>query len=152
MSILDNSTIDERRVESLLERVSDAAPALEQLLEVVERLSESGVLAGANAVLEDWDDLFSAATRPDAMTLVANLMMLMGAMSQVRYDAMFDVAMRMPDAVNEGLERARDRSKPLGTLELLRLLRSPGMAGAMTMASTVVEQMHAGAPRPDGAR
>lgn len=148
MSAFDTAVIDEHRIESLLERISDAAPALEQLLEVVERLAESGVLAGANAVLEDWDDLFSAMTRPDGMTLVANLMMLMGAMSQVRYDAMFDVAMRLPDAVNEGLEKARDRTKPLGTFEMLRMLRSPGMAGAMEMAGTVVQKMHEGAPRP----
>jgi uncharacterized protein YjgD (DUF1641 family) len=146
MNAYDTAVVDDRRIESLLERISDAAPALEQLLEVVERLSESGVLAGANAVLEDWDELFSAIARPDGMTLVANLMMLMGALSQVRYDAMFDVAMRMPEAVNEGLERARDRTEPLGMLELLRLLRSPGMAGAMTMAGTVVDRMHAGAP------
>ena len=150
MSAFDTATIDERRIESLLERISDAAPALEQVLEVVERLAESGVLAGANAVLEDWDDVFSALTRPDGMTLMANLMMLMGALSQVRYDAMFDAAMRLPDAVNDGLEAARERDRPLGTLELLRMLRSPGMAGAMDMASTVVERMHAGAPRPAG--
>jgi uncharacterized protein YjgD (DUF1641 family) len=146
MRTLQPTHVDEARLESLIERISDAAPAIEQVLEVVERLAESGVLAGANAVLEEWDDTFSALTRPEGMTLVANLMMLMGALSNVRYDAMFDVAMRMPDAVNEGLEQARERTEPLGMLELLRILRSPGMAGAMTMAGTVVERMHAGAP------
>lgn len=146
MRTLHPEHVDEQRLELLLERISDAAPAIDQLLEVIERLVESGVMAGMNAILEDWDDTFSALTRPEGMTLIANLMMLMGALSNVRYDAMFDVAMRLPDAVNDGLEAARERSRPMGTMELLRMLRSPAMAGTMAMASTVVERMHAGAP------
>ena len=136
----------EDRVEALMDRLADAAPALEQLVDVAEGLASSGVLAGIGATLDEWDENFSAATRPEGMTLAANLMMLMGALSQIRYDAMFDVAMRLPDALNDGLEEAAKRDGPMGMLELLRLMRSPGMAGVLTMASTVLEEMHEGAP------
>lgn len=132
-------------LEWLAQRAAEARPALEQLFETVEHLAESGILAGINGVLEEWDDQFSAITRPEGMTMIANMMMLMGAMSQVRYDMMFDVAMRLPDAINDGYEQMRTRTKPMGTLEMLKLMRSPGMAGVMTMAGTVMSHMQDGA-------
>lgn len=113
-------------VDRLLAKLAEHQDAVEQLLEVVGRLHRSGLLAAVDGVLEEFDEQFSAATRPELMTLVANLMMLLGALGQVRYEPLFRLALYAAQAANERL--AQPRTRPLGLGEAWRLVRSPEVA------------------------
>ncbi len=116
-------------VDRLLARLAEHADALEQLLEVVGRLHRTGLLAAVQGILEEFDEQFSAATRPELMTLLANLMMLLGALGQVRYEPLFRLALYAAQAANEKL--AQPRTQPLRLGEAWRMLRSPEVAQAL---------------------
>lgn len=124
--------------ERLQKRLARNADQLEQALEMVERLADSGLLAGMNSILEEFDENFSALTRPDVMTMVANLMMLMGTLGQIPYEGGFKLAMDGPEAVREAYPRFRERTEPMKLREAIEILRSPDVAAAMEMMVAVL--------------
>lgn len=67
---------------------------------------------GMNAILDEFDENFSALTRPDVMAMVANLMMLLGLLGQLPYEGGFKLAMGAPPAIDRpipGSASARSR-------------------------------------------
>ncbi len=132
-------TPDERAaLERLEKRLARNAGALEEALKTVERLADSGLLAGMNSILEEFDENFSALTRPDVMTMVANLMMLLGTLGQIPYEGGFKLAMDGPEAITEAYPRFRDRTEPMKLREALAILRSPDVAAAMELVVAVL--------------
>ncbi|MCX2728422.1 hypothetical protein OO015_13075 [Thermomicrobium sp. 4228-Ro] len=132
-------TPDEReRLERLLARLVASVDALEQCIELIDRLASSGLLAGINAVLEEFDETFSAINRPELMGMVANAMMLLGLLSQLRYEPFFDLAMRAPAVMNEAYPRFKRRADRLSVREALDLLRSPEVAAALELLVAVL--------------
>ncbi len=141
-----DTQVDREAVDRLLAKLAEHADAVEQLLEVIGGLGRSGLLAAAAGVLEEFDEQFSAATRPELMTLLANLMMLVGALGQVRYEPLFRLALYAAQAANEKL--ARPRTQPMGLGEAWRLLRSPEVAQALEVLVAALRALRA--PQPAG--
>lgn len=132
-------TPEERAALDRLEkRLARNAGQVEQALEMLERLADSGLLAGINSGLEEFDENFSALTRPDVMTMVANLMMLMGLLGQVPYEGGFRLAMDAPQAIGDAYPRFRDRTEPMKLREAIEVLRSPDVAAALEMLVSVL--------------
>jgi uncharacterized protein YjgD (DUF1641 family) len=125
-------------LERLQKRMARNADQLEQALEMVDRLADSGLLAGMNSILEEFDENFSALTRPDLMTMVANLMMLMGTLGQIPYEGGFKLAMDGPQAIREAYPQFRDRTEPMKLREAIEILRSPDVAAAMELMVAVL--------------
>ncbi|MFI5025486.1 MAG: hypothetical protein ACHQCI_01870 [Solirubrobacterales bacterium] len=132
-------TPEERAALGRLEkRLARNAGQVEQALEMLERLADSGLLAGINSGLEEFDENFSALTRPDVMTMVANLMMLMGLLGQLPYEGGFRLAMDAPQAIGDAYPRFRDRTEPMKLREAIEILRSPDVAAALEMLVSVL--------------
>ena len=129
---------ERQRLARLQARLVHNADAIDQLLDTVELLAGSGLLAGLNAVLDEFDDNFSAATRPELMGMIANAMMLLGVLSQLRYEPFFDLAMRAPAVMNEAYPRFQQRTKPLSLREARDLMRSPEVAGALELLVAIL--------------
>jgi uncharacterized protein YjgD (DUF1641 family) len=125
-------------LERLQLRLARNAAQVEQALETVELLAESGMLAGFNAILEEFDENFSALTRPDIMTMVSNLMMLMGTLGQIPYEGGFKLAMDGPEAITEAYPRFRERTEPMKLREAISILRSPDVAAAIGLMVSVL--------------
>jgi uncharacterized protein YjgD (DUF1641 family) len=125
-------------LERLQRRLARNADQLEQALELVEHLSDSGLLAGVNAGVGEFDENFSALTRPDLMTMVSNLMMLLGLLGQLPYEGGFKLGMDAPQAIDEAYPRFRERTAPLKLREAIDILRSPDVAAALEMVVAVL--------------
>lgn len=123
----------------LLARVARSREGIEQTLDLVDYLTESGVLAAASGFFEDFDENFSAVTRPDLMTMAANLMMILGALGQVDYRPFFDLVMQCAPAFNEAYPAYRERTEKLTLHEAVSLLRTPEMAGALEMLVAILK-------------
>jgi uncharacterized protein YjgD (DUF1641 family) len=128
----------------LQKRVARDAAQIEQGLDLIERLADSGVLAGANSFVGEFDENFSALTRPDVMTMVANLMMVLGLLGQLPYEGGFRLAMDGPPAIAEAYPRFRDRREPMKLREAIAVMRSPDVAAALEM---LVDVLHSQRPR-----
>lgn len=132
-------TAEERAaLERLQARLARNAPAIEQAMDLVENLADSGVLAGANGFLEEFDENFSALTRPDVMTMVSNLMMLLGTLGQLPYEGGFKLEMDGPEAIGEAYPRFLERTEPMSLREAIHVMRSPEVAAAMEMLVSVL--------------
>lgn len=128
---------ERRQLDRLLARIARNADAIEQGLIAVERAADAGLLAALNAVLDEFDENFSATTRPEFMGMVSNGMMVLGALSQIDYEPFFRTAMRLPPAVNEAWPSFRERRDRLSIREAMTLLRSPEIAGLLEMLVAV---------------
>jgi uncharacterized protein YjgD (DUF1641 family) len=126
------------RLERLQKRLAASADNIEQALDLVDRLADSGVLAGVTAGLEEFDENFSAMTRPDVMTMVANMMMLLGLLSQLPYEGGFKLAMDGPEAIERAYPRFRERSEPMRMREAVEIMRSPDVAAALELMVAVL--------------
>ena len=132
-------TAEERvALERLQRRLARSAAEVEQALELVERLADSGTLAGINSGLAEFDENFSALTRPDVMTMVSNLMMLLGTLGQIPYEGGFKLAMDGPEAIAKAYPRFRERTEPMKLREAIEILRSPDVAAAIELLVTVL--------------
>jgi uncharacterized protein YjgD (DUF1641 family) len=125
-------------LDRLQKRLARNAGEVEQALEMVERLADSGLLAGMNSILGEFDENFSALTRPDVMTMVANLMMLLGLLGQIPYEGGFKLAMDGPPAIRDAYPRFRERTEPMKLREAIEILRSPDVAAAIEMMVAVL--------------
>ncbi|MCS7235118.1 MAG: hypothetical protein RMM30_03975 [Armatimonadota bacterium] len=131
--------VDREALDRLAAKLAERADAVEQLLDVLGRLQASGLLAAVEGVLEEFDEQFSAATRPELMTLVANLMMVLGALGQVRYEPLFRLALYAAQAANEKL--GQPRTRPLSLGEVWRMLRSPEVAQLLEVVLAALRAM-----------
>jgi len=142
---LDQSLTPEEQAEAnrILARIAKSSDSIEQTLDLLDELANSGNLAAITGVMADFNENFSAITRPDLMTMVANLMMLMGLLSQISYEPFFALAMKAPDALNEAYPKFEKRREKLGLMEALELFRSPEVAGALEMMVGVMRSLKA---------
>lgn len=129
---------EQAALDRLQKRLARNADQVEQALEIVERLADTGLMAGINSGLEEFDENFSALTRPDVMTMVANLMMLMGMLGQLPYEGGFRLAMDAPQAISDAYPRFHDRTEPMKLREAVEILRSPDVAAALEMLVSVL--------------
>jgi uncharacterized protein YjgD (DUF1641 family) len=125
----------------ILARIAKSSDSIEQTLDLLDELASSGNLAAITGVLADFNENFSAITRPDVMTMMANMMMLMGLLSQINYEPFFALAMKAPDALNDAYPRFQKRKEKLGLMEALELFRSPEVAGALEMMVGVMRSL-----------
>jgi len=142
-----NESLSQSELESanrLLARLVRSGGAIEETLDLLDHLSESGNLAAINGFLADFDENFNAITRPDLMAMIANMMMVMGTLSQLDYQPFFDLAMKAPAAMNDGYPVFQKRSEKLGLREALELFRSPEVAGALEMLVACLHSLKAG--------
>ncbi len=132
-------TPDERAALARLERrLARDADQIEQALDLVQRMADSGLLAGANSFVGEFDENFSALTRPDVMTMIANLMMLLGLLGQLPYEGGFKLAMDGAPAIAEAYPQFRDRTEPMKLREAIGILRSPDVAAALGLLVSVM--------------
>jgi uncharacterized protein YjgD (DUF1641 family) len=132
-------TPDERATLVRLERrLARDADEIEQGLDLLRRLADSGALAGANSFVGEFDENFSALTRPDLMTMISNLMMLLGLLGQLPYEGGFKLAMDGPPAIAEAYPRFRERTEPMKLREAIEIIRSPDVAAALELLVSVV--------------
>jgi uncharacterized protein YjgD (DUF1641 family) len=129
---------EQAALERLQRRLARNADSVEQALDLLNGLADSGLLAGASSAIEEFDENFSALTRPDLMTMVANLMMLMGLLGQIPYEGGFKLAMDGPAAIADAYPRFRERTEPMTMREALAILRSPDVAAALEMMLAVL--------------
>ncbi len=128
----------------LQRRLARSADEVEQVIDLAERLADSGLLAGVNEFVGEFDESFSALTRPDVMTMVANLMMLLGLLGQLPYEGGFKLAMDGPAAIERAYPRFRERTEPMKPREALEVLRSPDVAAAIEALLAVLRSQRGG--------
>jgi uncharacterized protein YjgD (DUF1641 family) len=137
------------KLERLLEKLAERSDALEQFAELIGKLHDSGILAAIEGLLEEFDESFNALTRPEPMTMLGNLMMLLGALGRVRYEPFFRGALYAAPALNEKLSQLLERQKPLGLWEAWTLLRRPEVAAALEALVTLLQTLK---PPPQNGR
>ncbi len=133
------SDVEREAYDAIVARVAQSSDGLFQALDLVDSLADSGTLAALNAIFEDFDENFSALTRPDLMGMVANLMMVMGVLSQLKYEPFFNLAMHTAPDLNKAYDDSHDRPEKMSMREMMGMMRSPEFASAMRTLDVVLK-------------
>jgi uncharacterized protein YjgD (DUF1641 family) len=133
------SDVEREAYDAIVARVAQSSDGLFQALDLVDSLADSGTLAALNAIFEDFDENFSALTRPDLMGMVANLMMVMGVLSQLKYEPFFNLAMHTAPDLNKAYDNSHDRPEKMSMREMMGMMRSPEFASAMRTLDVVLK-------------
>jgi len=132
---------DREAVQHMLARIARSRASIEQVLDLVDHLADSGNLAAVDGFFRDFNETFNAATRPDLMTMIANVMMVVGALGQIDYDPFFALAMRTPTAVNAEYAKFATREQRLSLREAFDVIRRPEVAGALQLVAAVLRSL-----------
>ena len=123
--------VDVKAVAMLLKELSDNAEAISDLIRFAKALRESGTLALLEAIVESTDENFNALLRPGAMKAIGNFAALAYMISLFNNVTLMKAAETTPKCVDRAVSEASQNMKPIGILELIRILRSPEFGAAL---------------------
>ncbi len=145
MASISISGLPEEKAEKLaklLERIADNADALEQLLDTLEKMKDTGLLAGISALAESFEEGFNYLMRPELMGAMGNMMMLIYFISRLNHPMIYEVAENTPPCIEKAWEEFKKTpNKKAGFFELLDLMRSPEFYGMMRAMKAMLECM-----------
>ena len=148
MSGIEISGLSPEKAEKLsrvLEKLADNADALEELLNALSKLRETGMLAGLTALAEGFEEGFNYLMRPELMGSIGNMMMLMYFMSKLDHAMLFETANNLPPCISKAYEELRNApKKKAGLFELLDLMRSPEFYAMLRAMRSMVKCMQTG--------
>ncbi len=129
MASIQISGLPEEKAEKLarlLEKLADNADALEDILEALAKMKDTGLLAGTRALAESFEEGFNYLMRPEFVASIGNMMMLLYMISKMDHPMMFEMADKMPPCIKKAYDEFMQApSKRAGLMELLNLMRSP---------------------------
>ncbi|MEN3000127.1 MAG: hypothetical protein ABDH61_06120 [Acidilobaceae archaeon] len=131
--------VDLKSVVLLLKELSDNAEAIADLIRFAKALRESGVLALLEGVVESTDENFNALLRPGAMKAIGNFGALAYMISLFNNAMLMKAAETTPRCVDRAISEAPQNMRPLGILELIRILRSPEVGAAVRGLHTTLK-------------
>lgn len=123
--------VDLKSVALLLKELSDNAEAVADLIRFAKALRESGTLALLESLVEATDENFNALLRPETMRAVGNLMALFYLLSSFNNLMLMKAAEMTPKCTERAVAEASQNMKPLGIIELIKILRSPELGAAV---------------------
>ncbi len=145
MASISISGLPEEKAEKLaklLEKLADNADALEQLLDTLEKMKDTGLLAGVSALAESFEEGFNYLMRPELMGAMGNMMMLIYFISKLNHPMIYEVAENTPPCIEKAWEEFKKTpEKKAGFFELLDLMRSPEFYGMMRAMKAMLECM-----------
>ena len=145
MASISISGLPEEKAEKLaklLERIADNADALEQLLDTLEKMKDTGLLEGISALAESFEEGFNYLMRPELMGAMGNMMMLIYFISRLNHPMIYEVAENTPPCIEKAWEEFKKTpNKKAGFFELLDLMRSPEFYGMMRAMKAMLECM-----------
>ncbi len=111
---------------ALLDKILEKQEAIEDVLEYIEKVHESGILAALETLVGEFDEGFNAISRPDLMASIANMMLLVWMVGNLDHEMLFNMAQKLPVAMQTAREEfERTAHEKPSIWEMIRLLKSP---------------------------
>ena len=130
------------KLSRILEKLADNADAVEDILDTLSKLKETGILAGLSALAESFEEGFNYLIRPEVMGSAGNMMMLLYFMSKLDHAMLFETANNMPPCISKAYEEIKNTPRrKAGFFELLDLMRSPEIYAMLKAMRSMVECM-----------
>ena len=130
------------KLAKLLERLADNVETLEQLLDTLDKMRETGLLAGVSALAESFEEGFNYLMRPELMGAMGNMMMLIYMISRLNHPMIYEMAENTPPCIQKAWEEFKKTpDKKAGFFELLDLMRSPEFYGMMRAMKAMLSCM-----------
>jgi len=128
MSSLNLSLPEEKaeKLTKLLERLADSSEAIEDLLTTIDKLKDTGLLAGLKALSESFEEGFNYMIKPELLGSIGNMMMLIYFLSKLDHSKVYEFADKVPECLNKAYEEFKNsEDKKAGLFELIKIMRSP---------------------------
>ena len=129
-------------LEAIVEKIVQNREAIEQLLDVIEKLKETGVLSAISALAEGFEEGFNSVVKPELMASIANAMMFLWLLGSLDHEMLFSLASRLPKAMEEArkeFELAK-KQKP-SILKLIRAFKNPQTFTLLKALAKVIQEL-----------
>ncbi|ABM80382.1 DUF1641 domain-containing protein [Hyperthermus butylicus] len=132
LKVLDKlSQLNPEELERLVDSLIEAKEALAQMARIAAKLKETGVLDVIETFLDSSAEQFNAMTRPDIMSMVANMMMAAWILGQIPHGMLVELGNKVSTCTAAAKEEFDKTNKKLGLMEMLNIMRSPEFAAAL---------------------
>ena len=116
----------EASLDSLLSMAAENRESLEQTISLLQELHTSGILEALTAMLQAKEKIakiaVDQASRPEATTLINNLMSALGGLTKIQPEMTESLMAGVAQGLAEG-NRALENPKKIGVFELIKVLK-----------------------------
>ncbi len=126
------------KLAKLLEKLVDNADAVDDVIDTLAKIRETGILAGANAIAEGFEEGFNYLMRPELISSLGNMMMLLYLVGSLDNAMVYELASKLPPRLSKAYEEFKQKPRrKAGFFELLSLMRSPELFAMLKAVSKI---------------
>lgn len=125
---------DAEAIKEVIDKIAQNKDAIVQLLDVVEKLKETGALTAISALAEGFEEGFNAVVKPELMGSIANIMMMVWLIGNIDHTILFELAQKAPEGINkswEEFQKTKEEGEKPSLLKILKMMRSPEFFAVM---------------------
>ena len=129
-------------LEAIVEKIAQNKEAIEQLLDVIEKLKETGALSAISALAEGFEEGFNSVVKPELMASVANAMMFLWLLGSLDHEMLFSLASKLPKVMEESrkeFELAK-KQKP-SILKLIKAFKTPQIFALLRALAKALQEL-----------
>jgi uncharacterized protein YjgD (DUF1641 family) len=134
--------IDEKekeKIEDIIKTLIENKDAIKDIIEIVQKLQESGILSAVSGLLEGFEEGFNSIVKPELMGSVANAMMLVWMIGNLNHQILFELAQKLPEGMKKATEEFSQAQKEKPSIfKMLKLMKSPEFYAAIKSLHTII--------------
>jgi|UPI0003B5610A Uncharacterized conserved protein len=134
--------IDEKekeKIEDIIKTLIENKDAIKDIIEIVQKLQESGILSAVSGLLEGFEEGFNSIVKPEIMGSVANAMMLVWLIGNLNHQLLFELAQKLPEGMKKATEEFSQAQKEKPSIfKMLKLMKSPEFYAAIKSLHTMI--------------
>ncbi len=95
---------EKEKIEDIIKILIENKDAIKDIIEIVQKLRESGILSAVSGLLEGFEEGFNSIVKPELMGSIANAMMLVWMIGNLNHPMLFELAQKLPDGLKKSVK------------------------------------------------
>lgn len=134
-----------KKIGEIFKKIAENKENIEIILDIIEKLKETGLLSAISALAEGAEEGFNSIVKPELMSSIANAMMLVWMIGNVNHPMLFEMAQKIPNAINKSFEEMKKlkeegKEKP-SLFKMLKMIKSPEFYYALKLLHSILTHL-----------
>ncbi|GBD04042.1 hypothetical protein HRbin19_01348 [bacterium HR19] len=135
-----------KKISELFKKIAENKDSIETVLDVIEKLRETGLLAAISALAEGAEEGFNSVAKPELMASIANAMIVFWMLGNMSHPMLFEVAQKLPYALNKSFEEIKKikeegKEKP-SLFKIFKMIKSQEFYYALKLIHSILTHLH----------
>ncbi len=134
-----------KKIGEVFKKIAENKENIEIVLDVIEKIKETGLLAAISALSEGAEEGFNSIVKPELMGSIANAMMLVWMIGNINHPMLFEMAQKVPNALNKSFEEIKKikeegKEKP-SLFKILKIIKTPEFYYALKLIHSILTHL-----------